>query len=219
MKIISQESCRVTILFPLEEIIPLDGVNGPEVIAKIQQRYEFLKVPDPAMTREEANKIGYKFGTGQIPLKGRKSVVVEFAIYTDGIVADAKNSEIAETFLRDVMKFMRSEFEFREFTTEPKTHFWNQLVVEFEKPLNGLFPSISKISEAICRHLGTEMTMNLARFDLQLEERVTKDSPPPKFILERRIGAPFKNERYYSSAPIRTESHVAVLEEIERLIG
>ncbi len=219
MKVISQESCRVTILFPLEEVIPLEGMNGPEAITKIQQRYEFLKAPDPAMTREDAIKTGYKFGTGQIPENRKKSIITEFAIYNDGIVADAKNSEIAEAFLRDIIHFMQSEFEFREFTTEPKTHFWNQLVVEFEKPLGRLFPSLGRISGAISRHLGDDVSLNLARFDLQTEMPVADGGPAPKFILERRVGIPFKNERYHSSAPIRTKDHVAVLEEIERSIG
>lgn len=220
MKIISQDSCRVTILFPLEEVIPLGGMNGPEAISKIQQRYEFLKTPDPGMTREEAAKAGYKFGTGQIPLKGKKNVVVEFAIYTDGIVADARNSETAEIFLDDVIHYMQSEFEFRQFNTEPKKYFWNQLIVEFEKPLGKLFPSLEKISGAISRYLNIDTSMNLARFDLQAEKGAADSTgPSPKLVLERRIGVPFKNERYYSSAPLRTRDHVAVLEEIERLIG
>jgi len=46
MRVISQESCRVTILFPLEEVIPHEGLNGPEAIAQIQKRYEFLKTPE-----------------------------------------------------------------------------------------------------------------------------------------------------------------------------
>jgi|GEM_PF-1947357 len=220
MKIISQDSCRVTILFPLEEVIPLDGMNGPTAIAKIQQRYEFLKTPDPAMTREEATKAGYKFGTGQFPLKGKKSVIVEFAIYADGIVADARNSEIAETFLDDIIHFMQSEFEFRQFTTEPKRYFWNQIVVEFEKPIERLFPSFEKISGIISRYLNSDMSMSLARFDLQAEKGLQADAgPSPKFILERRVGIPYKNERYYSSAPIKTDEHITLLEEIERLIA
>ena len=194
-------------------------MNGPEAIVKIQQRYEFLKAPDPAMSREEATKAGYKFGTGQISLNGKKSIVVEFAIYTDGIVADARNSEIAETFLEDVIKFMQSEFEFRQFTTEPRRFFWNQLVVEFEAPLEKLFPSLDTISGALSRYLSLDQAMSIGRLDLQTEKgAVAGTGPSPKFILERRIGIPFKRERYYSSAPTRTDEHVAVLEEIERTI-
>lgn len=219
MKIISQDICRVTVLFPLEEIVPLEGINGPEAIAKIQQRYEFLKTPDPAIGREDAAKNGYKFGTGQISLNGKKSIVVEFAIYTDGIVADAKNSEIAEKFLDDIILFMQNEFGFRQFTTEPTRHFWNQAVIEFERPLEGLFPSFDNVSGAISRFLGAGTLMRFARLDLQGEKGPTPNSAPPKFVLERRAGIPFDRERYYSSAPLRTEDHVAVLEEIERSLG
>jgi hypothetical protein len=219
MKIISQDSCRVTILFPLEEVVPLEGMNGPEAINKIQQRYEFLKTPDPAMTREEIGKVGYKFGTGQIVMNGKKSTIIEFAIYNDGIVADAKNSEIGETFLDDIIKFMQSEFVFRPFTTQPTRYFWNQMVVEFERPLERLLHSFNKISAAISRFLRPEMSMHFARIDFQGEKTPTPASVAPKFILERRAGIPFDKERYYSSAPIRTGEHITVLEEIERSIG
>jgi hypothetical protein len=218
MKIISQDSCRVTILFPLEEVVPLGGINGPEALGKIQRRYEFLKTPDPTMTREDVVKQGYKFSTGQIILSGKKTVVIEFAIYNDGIVADARNSEIAEAFLDDIIQFMQTEFEFRKFSSEPRRYFHNQLVVEFEKPLGRLIPTFDKISRTISQFLGPDDAMNFARIDFQAD-KTGKSAVPPKLVIERRLGISFDKERYFSSAPIRTQEHVAVLEELERSIS
>jgi hypothetical protein len=61
--------------------------------------------------------------------------------------------------------------------------------------------------------------MSFARLDIQAEKGITANGPPPKFILERRAGIPFDKERYYSSAPIKTQDHITLLEEIERSIG
>jgi hypothetical protein len=36
------------------------------------------------------------------------------------------------------------------------------------------------------------------------------------FRVERRVGAPYDQNVYYSGAPLRTADHVAVLEEFER---
>ena len=218
MKVIAQESNRVTILFPLEEVLPLEGLNGPDVIVGVQQRYGFLKVPDAAMTKEEASKNGYKFGTGHYLLKEKKNGILEFAVYSDGIVAEAKNSEIGEAFLDDAIKFFQSEFGFRKFITKPRTYFYNQMVAEFEKPLKKLISSFDGISGAIAKYAEIELPIEFARLDIQVDNLGVK-GPAPKFILERRANAAFELERYYSSAPLRSEDHVAVLKNIEDVLS
>lgn len=222
MKIISYESSRVTILFPLEEVLPLSGVNGPAIFTEIQNRYGFLKAPDPAISREEATKVGYKFGIGQISSHAKINAVAEFSIYTDGIVAEAKTSEIAEAFLEDIIRFLQSDLKFRPFSSKPKRFFYSQMVVEFEKPLAQLLHSFEKISDAISRHLTQQfelyVPMSFARLDFQAEKSLVPE-PTPKFIIERRAGISFDRERYYSSAPMRTADHTAVLQEIESSIA
>jgi len=222
MKIVAQESARITVLFPLEEVVPLSGFNGLEAINKIQQRYEFLKVPDPGVSREEIAKTGYKFGTGQIQLNGTKGVIVQLGIFSDGISADAQDSEIAEKFLIDIIRYLQSDFSFRPFATEPRWFFHNQMVVEFKNSPAGLIASFGKISDAISKYLDrnykTHVPMSFFRLDLQVDKNIVPE-PAPKFILERRVGIAFEKERYYSSAPLRTVDHIALLEEIEKLAG
>lgn len=38
------------------------------------------------------------------------------------------------------------------------------------------------------------------------------------FQLERTIGVPFSEQRYYSRAPLQTEDHLALLEEFEEIL-
>ena len=44
MKVISFDVARVTVLFPVEEVIPLGGVVALDVINDVMARYKFAKV-------------------------------------------------------------------------------------------------------------------------------------------------------------------------------
>ena len=81
-------------LFPLEEIVPLGGMDGRELLQAMKSRYEFFRSPDPATTtREDAAKHGYKFESGRILFDGQMQSIVEVSIYTEGIVAVCSRTE------------------------------------------------------------------------------------------------------------------------------
>lgn len=222
MRIIANESSRVTILFPFEEIAPLGGASTRDIVEAMKQRYEFLNTPDLSTAREELVKTGYKFQTGQFEHEGKKANILDFAVYTDGIVANAATMESAEAFLDNVIRLMRVEFGFRDFSTKPQRYFLSNLIVEFDRPLANLLSQFDKISNAILQRI--EQTyqintpMNFARIDFEIDKTLIK-STIARFNIDRRFGIPFDKERYFSGAPLRTSDHIAVLEEIEKLIG
>jgi len=222
MKIIAFETCRVTALFPLEEIVPLGGANDMQIIDKMKERYKFVKGPE--LKPEEIAKQGYKFETGWFSLGSAPHRITDFAVYRDGIVINAPTTDVAEAFLDDVIPYMQKEFSFRDFITKPRRYFQSQIIVEFARPLGQLIQSIEKITASISKHLNEiyemEIPMSFTRLDFDIDR--TKTNAPAavqRFAIERRTGVPFENERYYCAAPVRTASHLEVLQEIEALIS
>jgi hypothetical protein len=221
MKIIAYETCRVTMLFPLEEIIPLGGASDPEVIAKVQARYHFVRGPD--LKSEEIAKNGYKFEGGHFKHGEMTVRIVDFALYRDGVVINGVETEGVEAFLDDVVAFMQKEFGFRDFITKPRRYFQSQVIVEFAQSPSKLIRSFDRITAAISEPLkriyDLEVPIGFARLDFETD-RTTTHAPAAiqRFIIERRAGISFDNERYFCASPMRTRDHVAVLEQIEGLI-
>lgn len=222
MKVIAYETCKIVMLFQLEEVVPLGGVSDPDVIAKIAARYRFTKEPD--LKLEELAKSGYKFELGNFMFHDANVRIVDFSLFHDGIVLNATRSDGAEAFLDDIISYMKSEFSFRDFITQPRKYFQSQMVVEFDKsparlirPLEGITAALSKL---LADTYSVKVPTDFFRLDFDFDR--TKNLVPnsiQKVIIERRIGIPFEKERYFCAAPLRTADHEAFLREIEGLIA
>jgi hypothetical protein len=223
MRVISYESARVTFLVPFEEVVPLEGGNGPEIVRGVVQRYSFGKAPDLSVGRDEINKNGLKFESGQFQFEGREVNIQALTVYNDGLNIDAKTTDHGQAFLDDLLSFLRSEFMFREFTSSPRIHFWSTIIIEFDNPVSRLIEGHEKITAALNRSLSQVYSGDIppcvfSRLDFSSDPTERGSPiPTPRFVLERRGGVPFGQERYHCAAPMRTHEHLELLETIERL--
>jgi hypothetical protein len=223
MRVINYDTSRVTALFPLEEVLPLSGINDRELIEAVTNRYRFLRSPD--LAKDDITKDGYKFASGQFSFQSSIFRINEFSIFRDGLVILAATTDGSEAFIDDLIDFVRRVFSFREFETKPRRFFQSQIVAEFDRSPEKLLKSLSEIVAAISEPLseiyGTEIPMEFARFDFAFDKsRVPNPalSAVHGFIMERRVGVPFNKQRFFCAAPMRTKNHIEVLEKIERLI-
>jgi len=224
MRVIAFETCRVTALFPFEEVTPLGGVSDLDVVEKIKSRYHFVKGPE--LTSEEIAKNGYKFETGKFSFESSSVRITDFAVYRDGIVINAAKTDVAEAFLDDVTAYMQKEFSFREFSTQPRRYFQSHIIVEFDQPLPKLITAFEGLSSAISEPLAeiyeTKIPISFGRVDFTADKtKLSVRSPATvhPFVIERRVNVPFEKERYFCSAPLRTNTHLAVLERIETTLN
>ena len=223
MKIIAYEPCKVVMLFPVEEVVPLGGAADPNVIAKVQERYQFTRGPD--LKNEEIAKNGLKFEIGTFQFEGANVRITDFTLYRDGIVINAIRTDSAEAFLNDIVSYMQKEFSFRDFITKPRRYFQSQIVVEFNQSPAKLVQFFDKIAQSISGRLekaySLEVQMDFFRLDFDFD-RIKNNAVSPliqKFIIERRVGVPFSTERYFCAAPLRTASHEALLVEMQKCNG
>lgn len=221
MKVIAYELCKIVMLFQLEEVAPLGGVSDPDVITKVKERYQFNKSPD--LKIEEVSKNGYKFEMGIFSFQNVRTRIIDFALYRDGIVVNAAKSDAAEAFLDDIVSYMKSEFSFRDFISQPRKYFQSQIIVEFDRSPAKLLGPLDKITSAISQRIkatySVEPAMNFSRADFDFDR--TKNpafNSIQKIIIERRVGIPFDKERYFCAAPLRTADHESLLREIEELV-
>jgi hypothetical protein len=162
------------------------------------------------------------FGMGRFEFDGSKFMVMDFIVYNDGLVAVAEKTEWAEAFLENVVSWVKSEFGFREISSGIRKLYGSTLIVDFERPLSRLLSDYNQIAELISSRSITIMPhphpMQFSRLEFEVDKATLEGQTAlPKFILERRGGVPFSQERYYAVAPMHTADHIDVLTEIEKL--
>jgi hypothetical protein len=220
MKLISVDLARATWLFPVEEIIPLGGANGPAIVQAIASKYDFAQAPTNP-TREDIDKNGLKFAAGQFEYENEPINVGEFIVYNDGIMTSSTSTENSEAFLDDVSDFLRDDFGFRPIVSNVKRIFLSSVVVEFATSISSALKAFETLSNIVGAKLnaidGTNYPVELARIDFDLNKD-PEFRPPfvPRFSIEKRINTPSSLRRYISGAPIRTRDHLALLDQIER---
>jgi hypothetical protein len=143
---------KSTWLFPVEEILPLGGADGPKITAAITSRYAF-RHPPANPTREDIEKNGLKFAGGQMVHDGHPANIIEFIVFNDGIVAVSTSTEDAEAFLNGIYKFLVSEFGFRTITSNVKKVMVSTVVVDFETSLTNLVRGHKAEKDIVAEHL------------------------------------------------------------------
>jgi hypothetical protein len=194
-----------------------------QLAAAFVDRYGFAVFPPTNLPPEEVAKNGVKFQTGFFAFEGKRASITELAVFNDGIVVNASSSESASAFIEDLMDFVRANFRFRNFTSKVRKIIVSQVVVEFDTKLAALLPAFEKIGALVSKEMSqlyeTSLALDFGRIDLIVDkDRADLNHIAPKFLIERRAGVSFSQERYYCSASMHTASHLRILEQIEKML-
>jgi hypothetical protein len=136
-----------------------------------------------------------------------------------------KKTEWSDAFLNDVVNWTTERFGFQKIVSGIRKVYSSTLVVDFERPLSRLIAGYEDISELISARTITLMPnqapMQFSRLDFEIDKQTFNSGQVavPKFVLERRGGVSFSQERYFTIAPMHTADHIEVLTEIEKLIA
>ena len=214
MKVIAFSSATLLSLFPLEAFTPLGGINERYVIEAIGQRYNFGTSPTLS-SRAELEKTGLVFESGFFVTELGEVIINRLAIHNDGVVVRTNKSEQARAFFDDLTNWLVEHHSCRKITHTPR--YLSEVVVDFESPASNMLANYDKIIDIIVSNVSEKRGATGATFGALVIEFVTQSVAMPKFIIERREQSAVEDERYFCSAPLTTDRHLQVLEEIERL--
>lgn len=219
MKTLNVISARSIWLFDINDLNPRGKDIVPELLGWLKENYQFDKAP--ASINDVSDVKSFKFERGRFMVKEEIYIAVDLEIYNDGIIGNSRSStRDTDKFLEDVLSFAAREFSL---TYDPrmirsKTHA-SELTVRFEPSLFNLHPKLVDIANTIQSLSGlTDMpTFEMTGFGISTDATNSALKPAP-FLLERRLGSPFSEKRFYSKAPLHTDDHEAVLTEIENIL-
>ncbi len=222
MKIVSSELGRVSRYFVSEEIRPVGGLDLAAIIKLAMERYGFAVPPNP----EEISQKGAIFQRGRRIIDNKTIIVPTLIVYNDGMSISAFDTDTAELLLDDAFRWAVENLGMRNPITPAVTTYESHIVVEFESQIDHILLIFDDLSSAFRDALRStysrDVTVGLSRIALSGDPPSLPPQllmPPYKadFGIERRLGRPFAENRYYSIAPLRSSDHQELLMTFESL--
>jgi len=215
MKVISIASGRATRHFVADEVGPRAGFYIHDVIRLIGERYGFINLPSIS----DAAKSGVVFQNGRLIAGNKKMNISNLGIYNDAITVMSFDTDSAEFILDDIVNWAWSTFDLREPVTAPTTIIESNIVVEFERSIDHILAVFDGLSQAFTSALRQayerDISVHLSRIGVGGDPQELKPYLRAEIVLERRIGHPYAENRYFSVAPLRTAKHIEILEALE----
>lgn len=190
--------------------------HGPRLARAFMDRYEFMQGPATVEQYDARNGILFRGGSF------RKQVIDRFQLYDIGALAEAKtDTQVLDDFLDDALDWAKTEWGLQ-LLTDPAPPiartYLSQLILELEptatQPTGSTVELLRTLEEALERGGVPHAPIGLTGFAI---------GPDPasganwSFRFERRLGEPFVSNKAYSSAPLTTKDHLAVLEKVQTI--
>jgi hypothetical protein len=207
---------RAFAIFEIADLDPEGHVHYPDLAAAMVQRYSFVKFPTGPDQFDEAKGINFEMGTW------KDTAIAKIGIITAGLIVETANTDTSEALLEDALTWAAAEFRL---TYKPemlrRRAFVSQITFHSDAPLLMLNPIIEKVTNRLSKEIAANLDLALkyepVGFAANYDKLLSGMTIAP-FTLERREGVPFEDKKYFSSAPLRTQVHIELIEAIEKAL-
>lgn len=222
MKILSTEMGRVIQFFAPEEVRPTRGLYLPELIRLVGERYGCAVVPTVAdLLKPGASAI---FRQGRLVSGDRTINIAELGVHNDAIAVTAElNTSDVDFVLQDVWAWAKNALGLREPTTKRLKLYESHLAVEFSSSIDDALMMFENVREglhgAIRDIYNQDLPVNFNRITFSIDPfvQVQAQLQPVRTELwiERKMGTPYSQNRYFSACGLPTNVHASLLERFE----
>lgn len=219
MKLLSVQRARSIWFVNLMDLNPR-GYNLLSIIPAIIEKYKFQSFPTKWEELDLTKGVKYLGGTFQ--KDSRHDISVELNIYSNGLFADTRSStEDSDAFLDELLTWITAEFDLVPYQEILNSKVYiSELNMQTDSHLNALNPKLTafanRLTSLIEGHENHPIAYETVGIYLWTNPIIT--NPPGGFRFERVEGAPFNENRYYSAAPLQTNLHLEMLEELEKIL-
>ena len=218
MELLNISMARAVWLLDIAELNPRGKTIMPELLEWAKEEYHFEKAPSSVTDIDEKTK-SLDFDRGQFQVREEFFVDVALKIFNDGFVAETCSStRDSEAFLKDVVESATKEFSlaYKPEMVRAKMS-TSEVFIRSIKDLTGINPKLSefmaKMANLIPTNPGSDYTV--ASIAFWAVRRPLPEMSLAQFRFERKVGSLPHENKYYSSAPLHTDDHLALLDEFE----
>ena len=216
MELLNVIAARSVWLFDINELNPRGKSLFPDFFDWLKETYSFDKAPASIADVDETK--GWAFSRGSFQVREEFFVDVELKVYNDGLVANTWSStRDTEAFLANVLKSAAAEFSLA-YKPEMigRKQYFSELNVRSEKHLYGINPALSQFAKKVAELIPGNLKLP---FEVAGVALWPVQSIPPlvisAFRFERKLNTSPDECKYYSTAPLHTDSHLDLLDEFE----
>lgn len=178
------------------------------------ERFGFLKYPTSVNDFDETK--GVEFVEGHF----EGTTVDKIIVWSNGIQVDTRAStQVSQEILHSTLLWLKEEAGLTYESGMIKR--WAHLSdVAFHSDVNfdAIHPALIKLCASVSREVSI---LRGAKFDYEFTgmsfsfDRSIRQAPVAAFLLQRRAETPFSENKYFSEAPLPTDIHIKLLEELE----
>jgi hypothetical protein len=215
MQLVSSEMGQSLQLINMDEIRPRrGGVFLPDFAREIVLRYRFQVFPE----RITPNQV-VKFELGAKEVDGITIPISNLDVYADGILVNSYNTEDSNTILDDFLGWASETYHLRAPRTLIPRRYQSRLIVDLSQSAGDmLITAFRAVNAIVGKRLGAEQELSLTNLTIG-PNPATQYPYLLTWLFQPRIGQPYVPNRYYSAAPLSTEDHFAMLQEIEAAVS
>jgi hypothetical protein len=220
MKLIAVKQARSIWMINIVDLNPRGRNLLTAVVPALVERYKFREFPKTPQEFDLGKGVKFVAGTFQ---KDQKDILVNLTVYGDGFISDTRSStDDSDAFLDDHLSWIATEFDLVPYQAILRTRFYlNEVWVHTDRRLNALNPKL----ESFAKRLNSLIPGHISPIAYEASgisfgnDPTLSVTPPPLFKFERTEKTSFSENRYYSIAPLKTQDHLEMLDELERILG
>ena len=206
----------------VEEYIPERGLAHRDLIELVRARYQFEIFPQIGQQLLIPGTLLFQWGKFTTE-DGSSFAINQLTMRDDSDIVAATTTDQADAVLEDLVQALDDNLGYRLKTANKIINRVSNLVVEFDGGFDDYIVKMAAMANAI-----NELRIGMPKFNIKriafghggVEPIADSLSAVERadFLIETRSGSPYQANRYFSSAPLRTAEHLALLERIEEIV-
>jgi hypothetical protein len=214
MRLLSVQLARTVWSFDVAETNPRGKNIFSDLVPTLIDTFDFKKYPEEGGDFSK----GMVFTLGSFTNRNNDEVQVGLTIWSDGVAADTYSTTAdSDEFLDQVVKlFPELGYSFEPPMIQRKAYN-SQLLVRCEKHLSALNPRLSEFAKKLSEASGNETIIEPAAIEFWPDQNQVQKTA--NFSFQRKSGAAFADNRYWSQAGLSTEKHLELLGDLEAILS
>lgn len=214
MELLSITLARAALLFEVDSLDPFGKMSAAESVIQIRDRYGFAFTPE--RSKQTAPDKGAEFSSGRMG----ETVIDKLTLFSNGIVVDTRSStDAAEAVAADIMSAAKDLLGSK--VVVERRYVVSQVTFRSNMKLATINAVLDEICSEVERYLSANLRQQFVAEPTAIlinTDTTQTQFSPAKFTIERRAEAPFFENIYFSSAPLPTSLHLALVEKFEKSI-
>ena len=216
--LLSISMARSIWLFNFTDLNPRGKRIGPSIVTRLVQDYGFAQYPKTAEEMDETK--GIQFLRGEFKPESGEPVEISLKIFNFGIVAETRSStKDSDAFLEEVLGWISKQHDLPPYEEILRSKaYLSEMYIHSAKNLDLINPKLKHIIERLNTEVKGHGKVSYQTSAIAFWNDPSLNQPFP-FRFERVAGVGFVENRYYSVAPLETENHLEILDDLEKILS